>query len=313
MVGAMRKGWRERALDGLARQPLPTVAAAALLLVALVTLLDWYSHAEIAAALGYLLPISLVAWATGRVGAVVCGAVCAGAWLAVDLLTHAHDMTPGLEVVNLIVLTVAFQLFGQLLVMLREQLDHERRLAHTDPLTSLHNRRAFWNATGREVARLRRQREPFSLAYIDVDGFKGVNDRFGHRAGDELLRRIAAALQQDLRQLDMVARLGGDEFVLLLPGTDVVGAARVVARLKKRLQRAAWRQSFEIDFSIGCLTVREAPKDVDTIVARADELMYTVKRSGRGQVRHDVMPEGAVELPAAIEPRGAGNQPRVAN
>ncbi len=253
-------------------------------LVGIVVALDWFSRAEIAAALGYLLPISFAAWGLGRLGAAVTGLLCASAWLLVDLSTG--DDAAGIEAVNLVVLAVAFTLLGSL----REQLDHERRLAHTDSLTAVHNRRAFWNAIAREAERCRRHGTVFSLAYIDVDGFKGVNDRFGHSAGDELLRRIALELRRERRQLDMVARLGGDEFVVLLPGTGVLGAGRVVTRLQRRLQKAAWRQAFDIDFSIGCLTVLEAPAETEAIVARADELMYDVKRSGRGMLRHDVLP-----------------------
>lgn len=250
------------------------VTGCTVVLLSTAGLLDWFSQAEIASSLVYLLPISVAAWGYGRIGAAVIGGLSAGMWLAIDLFTHAGEATLGLEVVNMIVLTVAFQLFGQLLATLKDLLEHERKLARTDPLTSVHNRRAFWSAAAREVARGRRQGTPFSLAYIDVDGFKSVNDSFGHHAGDELLRRIAMALQKDLRELDMVARLGGDEFVLLLPGANEAAAGKVIQRLQKTLGKAAWRQSFEIDFSIGVLTVLESPESVDQLVARADELMY---------------------------------------
>lgn len=307
----MRSGWRERSLDRLASMGAVRVAVVAAVLLACVGLLDWFSGAEIAASLGYLLPISLAAWGIGRVGVGAFGLLSAGIWLGIDLATHADELTPALEVVNLVVLTVAFQLFGQLLATLREQLDQERRLARTDPLTDLHNRRAFWSATAREVARGRRQGTPFSLAYIDVDGFKGVNDAFGHHAGDELLRRIALALQEDLRELDMVARLGGDEFVILLPGADDAGAGRVITRLQKRLLKAAWRQPFDIDFSIGVLTVLAASASVEAIVARADALMYQVKKSGRGLVLFDALRAGD-ELPKADVARPGPTESRIA-
>lgn len=292
----MRNSWRERSLDRLAAMGAARVGALCAAMLVGVSVADWFSQADIAASLGYLLPISIAAWGFGRIGSAVVAALSAGLWLVIDLATAMEGVTPALEVVNLIVLTVAFQLFGLLLATLRGQLDHERRLAHTDPLTSVHNRRAFWSAAAREVSRGRRQGAPFSLAYIDVDGFKGVNDSFGHRAGDELLRRIALALQEDLRELDMVARLGGDEFVILLPGAGESGAGKVIHRLQKRLAKARWRQSFDIDFSIGVLTVVESPETVEELVARADSLMYQVKRSGRGLVLYDVL-RASEELP----------------
>lgn len=265
------------------------VALFTAVLISAVAVLHWFSQAEIAASLGYLLPVSVAAWGFARFGGSVVAALCAGLWLAIDLLQHRGSDQPALEAVNMVVLTVAFQLFAQLFATLRDQLEHERKLARTDALTKVHNRRAFWSAAAREVARGRRHGIPFSMAYIDVDGFKGVNDEFGHHGGDELLRRIALALQEELRELDMVARLGGDEFVLLLPGAGEAAAGKVIARLQRSLLKAAWRQPFDIDFSIGVLTVIESPESVEQLVARADSLMYQVKRSGRGLVLYEVL------------------------
>lgn len=274
-----------------------------------VTLLDVFSEAEIAASLGYLLPISVAAWGMGRIGAAVCASVCATAWLIVELFVHYGDVAPGLQVVNLVVLTVTYLLFGQLLATVKELLEHERRLASTDPLTSLHNRRALFGAVGREVARGRRSGVPFSVAYLDVDGFKQVNDTLGHHAGDALLKRIGLVLQEDLRELDMVARPGGDEFVIVMPGTDEAGAGRVMQRLRKRLARAAWRRAFDIDFSIGVLTVRDAPESVEEVVARADQLMYQVKRDGRGMLLFDTMRAGDRETDGQNDRPTSGPRP----
>ncbi|MFT4840112.1 MAG: diguanylate cyclase (GGDEF)-like protein [Planctomycetota bacterium] len=301
----MRNGWRERWLDRLATMGAARVTGLSMVLLGSVGLLDWFSQADIAASLGYLLPISVAAWGAGRIGSVVAAAMCAGMWLTINLMTAVTGITPALELVNMVVLTVAFQLFGLLLATLRGQLDHERKLARTDPLTSVHNRRAFWSAAAREVARGRRHGTPFSLAYIDVDGFKSVNDTYGHRAGDELLRRIALALQEDLRELDMVARLGGDEFVILLPGAAEAGAGRVISRLQKRLANARWRQSFDIDFSIGVLAVVESPESVEQLVGRADALMYQVKRSGRGLVLFDVLRASENLPPTDVQKSGS--------
>jgi len=289
-------GWRGRALDRLAGARPWRVWACALGSAFMVTLADWWSHAEVAASLAYLVPIGIVAWGRGRVASAVFATLCAALWLFVDVQTNGQISTPT-EVANLLVLLVAFQITGQVLARLRGRLERERWLARTDPLTGIHNRRAFWNATARELERCRRFAEPFSVAYLDVDGFKGVNDHHGHAAGDEVLRRISALLQQELRQLDMVARLGGDEFAVLLPGTNVFGASSVMTRVRDLLRRAPWRSQYGIDFSIGCITVLVAPRDVDAVVAQADQLMYAMKRAGRGELRHEVLREGEAERP----------------
>ena len=296
-------GRRDRALDWLASAGRPFVWTLSILLIAAVSIADWFSGAEVAASLVYLLPIALMAWGGGRAAASTVAVVCAVAWLAVDFGTHGDDIVTTLKVIDLIVLTITFVLFGQLLAALRSRLERERHLAHTDPLTGVHNRRAFWSAAARELERCRRQHEPFSLAYLDLDGFKAVNDQHGHGVGDDLLRAVAGTLQQDLRQLDMLARLGGDEFALLLPGTDGPGAAAAMQRLRERLQRAPWRQGHDLDCSIGCLTVVLAPADVSDIIARADQMMYAMKRAGRGRTLHEVVGSTAASATVRVAPR----------
>ena len=138
------------------------VTACTVMLLCAVGLLDSLSSAEIAASLGYLLPISCAAWGYGRLGATLVAAVCAGMWLGIEVMTSSDGAMPELTAVNMIVLTVAFQLFGQLLGTLRDQLNQERKLARTDPLTSLHNRRAFWRA----AATAHRFRWPTSTSMV---------------------------------------------------------------------------------------------------------------------------------------------------
>jgi diguanylate cyclase (GGDEF)-like protein len=298
----MAGSWREQILDRLAAASPARVWLLALVTIVVVGAADWFGGAEVALSLVYLVPIAMVAWSQGRTAAAAAAWLAAGAWLVVDLHSHWDELVTALEVINALVLLTVFHLFGQLLATLRDRLDREWMHGHTDPLTGLHNRRAFWSACSRELERCRRFGEPFTLAYLDVDRFKGVNDRHGHAAGDQLLRGIATELGRDLRQLDMVARLGGDEFAVLLPGTHAFGANKVLTRLRERLHAADWRRVFDVDFSLGCLTVEAAPVDVDAVVQRADQLMYEMKRAGSGRMRHEVLRAAASERPAP--PRG---------
>lgn len=179
------------------------------------------------------LPVVLLAAAASRTrfGAVVCAAtvVCAAAVPGVVSI-HVRP-TPSLPLALLVpAASVA------VLVAVRERLERERdalrRFALRDSLTGIANRRSLLERIDYEVARHTRGRGSFALLMLDLDGFKNVNDRFGHAAGDDLLRDVAAAMERSLRDQDTVARIGGDEFCVLAPETDLAGTRRLRARIE---------------------------------------------------------------------------------
>jgi diguanylate cyclase (GGDEF)-like protein len=149
-----------------------------------------------------------------------------------------------------------------------------RRLAHTDPLTGLLDRRAFTTS----AERLRAGGETGVLvAFLDLDGFKPVNDRLGHAAGDALLQRIAAYLVSDVRSGDLVGRIGGDEFALLLRGTSATDEAAVVDRLRTAVAEAS-PPGVPVGASVGLARLDDHP-DVEAALRAADAAMYRAKRA----------------------------------
>jgi len=171
---------------------------------------------------------------------------------------------------------------------LHSQTDQLTELALTDPLTSLANRRHLIDQLECEFTRARRYRRPLSLIYIDMDGFKSINDRFGHLFGDEILRGAALAMRAVLRSADLLARIGGDEFSVLLPETDVEGGRGVANKLRKAL--SAYSQRLDpvippLSFSAGVGQLRREDKSIDDLLARADEAQYRAKEAGKGQIR----------------------------
>jgi diguanylate cyclase (GGDEF)-like protein len=162
------------------------------------------------------------------------------------------------------------------------------RMARFDLLTGLPNRAQFIEELDRAVARARRAESQFGLCFIDLDGFKQVNDLHGHAAGDEVLRVTAARLREELRQSDFVARLGGDEFVVLLPGkSSPAGLARAG---NKMLHSIAQPIGFEgrqlhVQGSIGIALYPEDSTEARHLVEQADAAMYLAKQEGKNQVR----------------------------
>jgi diguanylate cyclase (GGDEF)-like protein len=177
----------------------------------------------------------------------------------------------------------------------RRLLDRERQLANTDSLTGLLNHRAFYQTAGIEVDRARRYGHPLSMIYIDLDGFKQLNDRQGHMAGDRALLAVARAIQGNVRTSDIVARLGGDEFGVVLPEASVDAAQAVAAKL----QRVVTDGTAQVDPGLtvgmcqGVVTYLKAPETVDELVGSADRLMYAAKRSGGGGLVHQVLRSGS--------------------
>jgi diguanylate cyclase (GGDEF)-like protein len=161
-----------------------------------------------------------------------------------------------------------------------------RELAMIDSLTGVLNRRAFLDHADGEWVRHRRHGHALACAMIDVDGFKKINDTFGHAAGDAVLQHIGALVRATLRASDLSARLGGDEFIALMPETNLEGAMATAERL---LGRVAARpltvldQSFATTLSIG-VAGAESCASLEELMARADQALYRAKKEGRARV-----------------------------
>jgi diguanylate cyclase (GGDEF)-like protein len=187
----------------------------------------------------------------------------------------------------------AQKMFAQLdsftLLALRRALRRERELARTDELTGMENRRAFYELTDREIRRVARYGKAFTVACFDIDDFKAVNDRYGHAAGDAVLRLAADTAKQTIRASDAVARLGGDEFAILLHETTPAASETVIRKLRMAIQRLVQVNGRRMTVSFGAVTCLEAPDTVQALVGAADQLLYAAKRAGKNRARHRVL------------------------
>jgi diguanylate cyclase (GGDEF)-like protein len=169
----------------------------------------------------------------------------------------------------------------------RKQLQDElRQLATTDELTGLANRRHFMELAQTEYRRAQRFQHPLSIALIDIDHFKDINDSFGHSAGDQVLRSMAEVFLKNVREIDVLARLGGDEFVLLLPAANGLQAYEVVERARTALQSqpiSVNDASVTIRISAGIASLTQ-DETFDGFMIRADQALYRAKESGRNRI-----------------------------
>ena len=162
------------------------------------------------------------------------------------------------------------------------------RMATMDPLTGAFNRRTFHDIAEREIARARRAGQPLSIILVDIDHFRPINDRHGHRAGDAVLQKMADVIRGALRKEDMLVRYGGEEFLVLLPDVPGPGAVVVAGRIRKAVEAEA----FDIDGNTIPVTVSvgvsarldEGPESMEGLLARADEALALAKQRGRNRV-----------------------------
>ncbi len=276
------------------------VVAIGVLVIVAVTVADTVTDPQLRFYLFYWPAIAFVAWYAGR----------GWGWFAVALSSLGSAIANGADWVaqtpftlawNLAINVVSFAAVSYLMSAIRGLVDRERDLARTDFLTGLPNTRAFYESLAAELARSRRSRATLSLAYLDLDDFKEVNDRFGHDAGDSALREIAGTLRENLRDSDIVARLGGDEFAILLPETGRAAAEGLLGRLQERLLDLMVFRRWRITFSIGAVACPAGECTADEAIRRADDLMYKTKAEGKNGLRCAVI--GAAAEPSG-EPRG---------
>jgi len=266
---------------------LATVVLFGLVALALIGVLDHVSGAEVNFSIFYLAPIGWVAWVAGRRPGIAIAVAGAIVWAVVDRLSDRGLAHPLIPVWNSLVRLGFFFAIAWLISDVRGAHIREQGLARQDPLTGVANARSFLEALERERTRMQRTGAALTLAYVDLDRFKAVNDTLGHGAGDGLLREIAESLGSTLRAVDVVARLGGDEFAVLLPETDAEAARVALERCLESVRtrvRAAEGIPEGVGATIGAVVFRQAPHSAEAAIHAADDRMYEAKRSGGDRV-----------------------------
>src|SRR5256714_10898845 len=228
----------------------PFVFVASLLLVILLGVVDYLNGPDISLLIFYVVPVLVAAWYAGRrAGYFVC--VASGlAWLVGAYFTTGHFSHPLIAYWNVAVRLGSMLIRARLVASFKPSLEHERELARTDYLTDAFNGRSFGEMAGAEIERARRHAHPFTVAYIDVDDFKLVNDRQGHSAGDRLLKTIADTVRENVRAIDLVARLGGDEFAVLMPETVETAARAGLSPLRPEVLNVVRRRGPRVTFRV---------------------------------------------------------------
>jgi diguanylate cyclase (GGDEF)-like protein len=302
------------------------VAVGGFALVAVIAFIDYLTGPELSFAIFYLVPIALGAWWGGFSQGILISMACALSWQFVEI-AEGSTVAPAIQLWNGTARFGIFVITSSLLSRLRVSLFLEKKLARSDPLTGAANGRTFYDTVSHSVERALRHDQPLTLAYLDLDNFKWLNDKLGHAAGDEALCILVRTIQDDIRVTDLLARLGGDEFALLLPECGEMDARFTLDRIQERFREEMTQRKWPVTISIGATTFPQPTRDVDAMVRRVDEQMYQAKKAGKDRIIYQVLRDSQLEIavaeskvierratarvlcdrPARVRPEGEGN------
>jgi diguanylate cyclase (GGDEF)-like protein len=230
-----------------------------LFFVAILGYLDYITGFEVTFSFFYLIPIAIATWYLDENSGYFITFLSLATW---SISNWAAGETYKYEIIrvwNIFIRLVVFVFIIRLLEEFKRALNHEHLLAQTDHLTGIPNSREFYFQANAEILRACRFKQPITIAYLDVDYFKQINDHFGHSKGDAILRNVAQSILTTIRQTDTVARLGGDEFAILLPNTDQGGARFIMDKVQKKLAERMEKTNPKATFSIGVFTFDAPP------------------------------------------------------
>lgn len=234
----------------------------------------------------YVFPIIVTSWYGSKRSGIVLSTLAASLLLMIKAYQQSFQLI--LVYSYWLPCLLSFYALAVLITNFRNVHRVESVAADTDSLTGINNPRGFYAELANELLRSSRYDHRFSLAFLDIDDFKRVNDTLGHAEGDRLLKEVAACLKDTLRATDVVGRLGGDEFACLLPETGQNEASEAFSKLTGELKSRMARSNWKVGFSVGLVTFERLPEDVKEALRAADELMYSVKNSDKNSVAHRV-------------------------
>ncbi|HYP20496.1 MAG TPA: GGDEF domain-containing protein [Chloroflexia bacterium] len=272
-------------LERLSRRALLALSG---LLVLAVGLADFFTGAQLTLLPFYLLPVTLVTWYVGKNAGFYVSLASSAVWTLGYALTEPVAWDTLAPYWNIVTRFGVFLVACVVMSEMKRALNNEKLLARTDPVTGASNSRAFLERVDQSILYARRYKRPFTIAYVDLDNFKAVNDHFGHSAGDFCLRVVASTILAGTRATDFTSRIGGDEFALLMPETGSEQARNVLNRLREKLLEGMRQNGWPTTFSIGVVTYLAAPDAADNVLQMADDLMYSVKNDGKNDIRYEV-------------------------
>lgn len=266
------------------------LTTASLTLLALIAALDALTGPELSFSIFYLIPIALVSWFVGMKPGQWFSAASALVWLAVETISgrsYSHLLIP---LWNMLVRFGFFIIVASILATLKSKLEAESKLARRDFLTGLANSRAFYELAEVELDTALAQKRELTLAYVEADGLKWINERYGRLAGDQLLCVVAETLQTHVPNRDLVARTGGALFAVLIPGIDPESARLILSKIQESLKYQMQKKYQQpIKFSIVATAFVTPPRAMGEFLQEAERLTNRLTEKSREELEIEVV------------------------
>jgi diguanylate cyclase (GGDEF)-like protein len=269
--------------------PKPSLTLFGLLLVLAIGGLDTITSYDISISVLYLLPIILIAWYEGGVSATLIAIFSAITWATSDLVSGHIYSHITVRIWNAITVLGMFLFVAYSITTVKKLFIKEREHADTDDLTGLANIKFFYEQARIEISRSAKYKLPLTLAYIDIDNLRHVNDTLGHIAGDYLLHEVAQIMRSTLRPTDIISRLGGSKFAVLMPETNNENATVIIHKVQKHLLDVVKKNGWPVAFSTGVVTCDGTTYTLDELIAMAEDLMNAARETGKNMVKSKIL------------------------
>ncbi len=273
------------ALDGSRKTSQLRAVTVATALTSVLGCADFMTSSEISFSIFYLIPITAAVILSGRQLGLIFSVICALVWITADIASGLDYHVWYIPVWNTLVRFGYFTFHTVLLNQLLTTISMIQAASLQDPLTKAANWRYFEQYSSQLLQQAGRDNIKMTIAYIDVDNFKKINDSFGHGVGDEVLIHIAQTIQSQIRSQDMIARLGGDEFAVVLNNTDLATSQEILDRIRRATLQEMQAKNWDVTLSIGAMVFSVLPMTITPMLKMVDNLMYDVKKNGKDNIK----------------------------
>jgi diguanylate cyclase (GGDEF)-like protein len=269
--------------------PKPFLTFIGFLLVLAIGSLDTVTSYDFSVSFLYLFPVILVAWYEGGLTATVISIFSTLIWSMSALVSghiYSHFAIP---VWNALMVLAMFLIVGYSITVIKKLLLKEREHAHTDDLTGAVNIGFFYEQAGVEISRSAIYKRSFTLACINIDNLKHLNDAFGHIAGDYLLHEASQIMRATVRSTDIVSRLGGAQFAILMPETKNENAGIIIHKVQEHLLDMVKKNAWPVTFSTGVVTCDDPAYTISYLIKMAEDLVKAAEETGQNLVKFKIL------------------------